>query len=115
MALVNEAVEERSYIGGGIAHSPGRLLRNETVAREKSAIETELHAGHQVQSILHETISELEQKVNPVRTNNPPSDQDRPGREMLGNSVFYTTVYEQNNTTVSAIERLRTLIRDLEV
>lgn len=34
---------------------------------------------------------------------------------MLGNSTFYTTVYEQNNTTVSAIERLRTLIRDLEV
>jgi hypothetical protein len=115
MALVNETTEERAYVGGGIATSPGRLLRSDAVAREKSAIETELHAGHQVLSILHDTISELEGKVSPVRTNNPPSEQDRPGREMLGNSLFYTTVYEHNDTTVSAIERLRTLIRDLEV
>jgi hypothetical protein len=106
---------QRAFVGGATLGSASRLPRNEAVARERSAIESELGTGHQVQAILHETISELESKISPVRSNHPPTDGDRPGREMLGNSTFYTTVYEQNNTTVSAIERLRTLIRELEV
>lgn len=90
-------------------------LRSPSVAREKSAIDDEIRVSSQLVELLHSAIGQLEEKVNPVRADYPPSDTDRARREQVGSSQVYHRIYENNEGVNIAVERLRKLTQDLEV
>lgn len=103
--------EPRAYAGTRLGS-----LRNETVAKEKSAIEGELSQQASVASYLHEVITNLEDRLNVVRSNMPKSDRlGRDVRPQLGSSSFYIRAWENTETIGSAVERINTLTRELEV
>lgn len=88
---------------------------SEAVSREKSAIEHELTTEAELVQILHKAIDGLEQKVTTVRSQMPRTDEARDVRDQMGSSLFYHRVYENNDGIMVAIERLRTVTRELEV
>lgn len=90
-------------------------LRSPSIAREKSAIDSELQATNQLVELVHSAIGTLEEKVSTVRADYPPSDSDRARREMFGSSQVYHRIYESNEGLMIAVERLRRLTQELEV
>lgn len=109
---VNVPYPTRPSAGLGIGRLQNKL--SETVAREKSAIESELHQGAALNELLHNVISNLEEKLAPVRQQNPPQDS-KSDRAQNGVSSFYQVLFSNNATVDNAIARLQHIIRDLEV
>ena len=87
----------------------------EAVAREKSAIESEVDMMEKSASALHSSIDDLATRLQPILGESLPQDQVVPERLCRGTSGLCRAL-NQNNLTVSlAIDRLYEIMGRVEV
>jgi hypothetical protein len=98
-------------------NGPTAMQTATKIAREKAAIEAELDRLLGALSVSHDVVSQLQNRVSPISSNLPRSDEtdspaDSPG---LGSSDVYRSISEAVTGVYSLQRRINDIIAYLEV